>query len=268
MNYTIIIPARYDSTRFPGKPLAMLGDAPLLQHVYQRAIRSAASQVIIATDDERIEQVAKDFGADVCMTSSQHQNGTMRLAEVIDTRQIDDSKIIVNLQGDEPFIPVTCLDQVAQLLAEDTRCGVATLGCPLTKPADIRNPNIVKVATDKDGYALYFSRAPIPWGQAAPQSVANNIHVRHIGLYAYTAKFLRQYTQMQVCVLESMESLEQLRILWHGEKIKVAMTEQATGAGIDSPEDLQKAQSTLNLPSSLRAQRKQGEAIQNKSKID
>ncbi len=244
MAYTIIIPARYASTRFPGKPLAMLGDKPMLQHVYERAVSSAATQVIIATDDERIEQAAVDFGADVCMTSDQHESGTERLAEVVDVRGIEDSEVIVNLQGDEPFMPAACLDQVAQLLIDDSQCGMATLGHPLNDRTDIDNPNIVQLVTDKNGYAMYFSRAPIPWNRDEPQSVGS-AYVRHIGLYAYTAKFLREYSKMEACELESIEALEQLRVLWHGEKIKVAVTELDTGVGIDSPEDMEKAKNVL-----------------------
>lgn len=244
MAYTIIIPARYASTRFPGKPLAMLGDKPMLQHVYERASSCGASRVIIATDDVRIEQAAKDFGADVCMTSDQHESGTERLAEVVDIRQIVDSEVIVNLQGDEPFMPAECLDQVAQLLIDDSQCGMATLGHRLNNRADIDNPNIVQLVTDKNGYAMYFSRAPIPWNRDEPQAVGN-AYVRHIGLYAYTAKFLREYSQMEACELESIEALEQLRVLWHGQKIKVAITELDTGVGIDSPEDLEKVNNAL-----------------------
>lgn len=242
--YTIIIPARYASTRFPGKPLAMLGDKPVLQHVYERATGSAASNVIIATDDERIEKAARRFGADVCMTSSGHDSGTERLAEVVDRREMAGSDVIVNLQGDEPFMPAACLDQVAQLLIDDSQCGMATLGHRLHDRADIDNPNIVKLITDKNGYALYFSRAPVPWNRDAPQS-AGQACIRHIGLYAYTADFLRRYIKMQPCELESIEALEQLRVLWHGDKIKVAVTGLDTGVGIDSPQDLEKAQKRL-----------------------
>jgi len=248
-NYSIIIPARFTSTRFPGKPLAMLGDKPVLQHVYERACQSQAQRVIIATDDHRIEAAAIAIGAEVCMTSADHVSGSERLAEVVARQQIADSEILVNVQGDEPFIPTACIDQVAGLLAADSSCGMSTLCHAIESREEIDNPNVVKVVRDANGNALYFSRAAIPWdreGNALIESdPIKNQYFRHIGLYAYTAGFLRRYTEMPPCQLEQIEALEQLRVLWHGEKIRVAVTELDTGIGIDTPEDLQRANAVL-----------------------
>lgn len=246
MKYSIIIPARFASTRFPGKPLALLGEKPLLQHVYERACESQAGRVIIATDDGRIEAAAVAMEAEVCMTSPDHDCGTERLAEVVKRYQIADDEIIVNLQGDEPFMPVECIDQVASLLREDTQSGMSTLCHVINSKEEIENPNIVKVIMDQQGYAIYFSRAPVPWDRNGEEhGLPESLYYRHIGLYAYTAGFLRRYIEMQPCGLEKIEALEQLRVLWHGEKIRVGITDYKTGMGIDTPEDLEMANDAL-----------------------
>ena len=242
MRYTIIIPARYHSRRFPGKPLADLAGKPLLQHVYERARQSAAERVIIATDDRRIARVAEDFKAEVCMTSRRHENGSQRLTEVVDKYALADAAVIVNLQGDEPFMPAACLDQVAALLS-DERCGMATLCHRLERDAELADPNVVKLVMDKHGDALYFSRAAIPHCRDA---ATPPMYYRHIGLYAYSAGFLRRYARMAPCEMETAEALEQLRPLWHGEKIKVGVTALATGIGVDTPRDLQRAHALLS----------------------
>ena len=241
MSYTIIIPARYASTRFPGKPLIDLAGKTILQHTFELANNSSARCVIIATDDKRIESLAHKIGAEVCMTSDQHNNGSERLAEVAAIYEMNDDEIIVNLQGDEPFMPVQCLDQVAGLLQSEHHCGMATLCHPLIERKDIDNPNIVKLVADRYGYAMYFSRAPIPWNRNKPVS-AKADYFRHIGLYAYTAGFLRKYIQIPECKLESVEALEQLRVLWNGDKIKVGITDIDIGISIDTPEDMEKAE--------------------------
>lgn len=246
MKYSIIIPARFASTRFPGKPLALLGEKPLLQHVYERACESQAGRVIIATDDGRIEAAAVAMEAEVCMTSPDHDCGTERLAEVVKRYQIADDEIIVNLQGDEPFMPVECIDQVASLLREDTQSGMSTLCHVINSKEEIENPNIVKVIMDQQSYAIYFSRAPVPWDRNSEEhGLRESLYYRHIGLYAYTAGFLRRYIEMQPCGLEKIEALEQLRVLWHGEKIRVGITDYKTGMGIDTPEDLERANDAL-----------------------
>lgn len=239
MSYRIIIPARYGSTRLPGKPLLDIGGKPLLQHVFESACASTAESVIIATDDMRIESAAEAFGARVCMTAVTHQSGSERLAEVVDRLQEPDDSIIVNLQGDEFGMPVKLLDQVATLLANAPAAAMATLCEPIRHVVDWRNPNVVKVVCDQNGRALYFSRAPIPWQE---RPTANNVRaLRHIGLYAYRAGYLRDYVRLSPSRLELCERLEQLRALYHGADIRVAMASEAPGLGIDTPADLEKA---------------------------
>lgn len=242
MNYSIIIPARYGSVRFPGKLLAMLGEKTVLHHTYERAIESSAMQVIIATDDVRIQNAAKEFGATVCMTSAKHSSGTERLAEVIDQRHMEDDAVIVNLQGDEPFITPASLDQVANLLLRAPGYSISTLCHLIDDPNEITDPHIVKLVLDAAGDAVYFSRAPIPWDR---DRSGNTAYYRHIGLYAYTARFLREYITLAPCDLEKVEALEQLRVLYYGKKIKVGISEEESTIGIDTPEDIQKAEKTL-----------------------
>ena len=247
MAYTIVIPARFASTRFPGKPLEKLAGKPIIQHVHECAKRSKASHIIIATDDERIAKSAEEFGADVCMTSDLHASGTERINEVITQRNIADNEIIVNLQGDEPLMPATCLDQVAELLGNDDSAVMATLSSPIETPDDIFNSNIVKVVRDKDKRALYFSRAPIPWQRGEFDKNTSDLSIefnwqRHIGLYAYRAAYIKEYISLAPGPLEKIESLEQLRILWHGGKIIVDEAAEIPGPGIDTKEELQKAE--------------------------
>jgi len=239
MNYTIIIPARYASSRFPGKPLAMLGDKTILQHVHERAMESSAAHVIIATDDERINEAAQSFGAATCMTSTEHSSGTERLAEVVEQCRIPDETVIVNLQGDEPFVTAASLDQVADLILQAPDYEMSTLCHSIDDPDEVADPHIVKVVLNECGDAMYFSRAPIPWDRDRHGSVS---YYRHIGLYAYTARFLLHYAELAPCELEKVEALEQLRVLYHGKRIKVGITEDDSVIGIDTPEDLQKAE--------------------------
>ena len=235
--FKIVIPARYASTRLPGKPLRLIGDRPMLQHVYDRARQTGAEAVIIATDDSRIEQAARGFSARVCMTSPEHTSGTERLGEVVEKMQWYDDEIIVNVQGDEPLIPPTLISQVAAGLAGHADAAVATLAHPVASAAEALEPNVVKVVRDRSGYALYFSRAAIPFCRDV-QDMDGQSSLRHIGLYAYRAGFLRHYRKLEVSPLEQLEKLEQLRVLWHGMKIFVGMAAQLPGPGVDTEADL------------------------------
>ena len=251
MSYSIIIPARYESTRLPGKPLRMLAGKPLLQHVYEQALKSQAGRVIIATDDARIEDFANTIQADVCMTASQHCSGTERIAEVITKTGLDDDEVIVNLQGDEPMMAPACLDQVAGLLKDkDETASMATLCEQIHSAADIFDPNTVKVIIDQHGYAMYFSRAPIPWHRDSFNDATSEMpdaqsYYRHIGLYAYRARFIRHYLEAEVCPLEKTESLEQLRVLYMGHKIRIAAAIESTGPGVDTEADLNRVEAML-----------------------
>ena len=249
MSFTVIIPARYASSRLPRKPLADIVGKPMIQHVWKKAQQASANRVIIATDHEEIEKVAKAFGAEVCMTSTEHNSGTERLSEVIEKMAIADNEIIVNVQGDEPLIPPAIIQQVAQNLAEN-RVNMATLAVKLETKEELFNPNCVKVVTDQKGMALYFSRAAIPFARdhfadCDDAFVASQPYLRHIGIYAYRAKFVNQYIRWQPTVLEKLESLEQLRALWYGEKIHVELAKEAPQVGVDTLEDLERVRAIL-----------------------
>lgn len=238
----VVIPARYASTRLPGKPLVDVAGKPLIQRVYECARDSGAQSVVIATDDERIHAVAEGFGARACMTGAQHRSGTERLAEVIEKLGIDEQEVVVNLQGDEPLIPPALIRQVADTLTSHSRAAVATACCVIRNQAEFTDPNVVKVVFDRRGYALYFSRAPIPWPRAAMAEKRQGrigAH-RHIGLYAYRAGFVRRYAGWRQCAPEEAEQLEQLRVLWHGERIAVCETKELPVPGVDTPEDLER----------------------------
>jgi 3-deoxy-manno-octulosonate cytidylyltransferase (CMP-KDO synthetase) len=243
MSYTVVIPSRYGSSRLPGKPLLSIGDKPMVQHVWERASRSAADRVIIATDDERIEQAARGFGAEVMLTRADHVSGTDRLQEVAATLELADDHIVVNVQGDEPLIPPAVIDQVAANLAANPGAGIATLCEPIEDRADLENPNVVKVVADAQGRALYFSRAPIPWprdafaGQGAPLPAGDH-WFRHIGIYAYRSGFLHQFVNWPPAPQESLEQLEQLRAQYNGVEIHVAPCCEAVPAGVDTQADL------------------------------
>ncbi len=249
MAFSIIIPARYNSSRLPGKALVDIAGKPMVQHVYERAIESKPDQVIIATDDERIEKVAKNFGADVCMTSSEHPSGTDRLAEVINQRDFADNEIIINVQGDEPCLPAALIKQVADDLSEHPQADMATLYREISDSDEIFDPNAVKVLLDKEGYALYFSRAPIPWLRDhfnTETPLPNQLpHKRHIGLYGYRAHFLKAYSKLAVSELEQHESLEQLRVLYHGKRIHLTAAKIDPGHGVDTQQDLEKVRALI-----------------------
>ncbi|ATG17984.1 MULTISPECIES: 3-deoxy-manno-octulosonate cytidylyltransferase [Providencia] len=239
--FTVIIPARYASTRLPGKPLADIHGKPMVVRVMEQAIKSGASRVIIATDHTDVAAAVIAAGGEACMTNPDHQSGTERLAEVIDTYGFSDDEIIVNVQGDEPLIPPEIIRQVAQNL-QGSQANMGTLAVPIHSAQEAFNPNAVKVVMDKDGYALYFSRATIPWDRdqfAKSKETIGDTFLRHIGIYAYRAGFIRRYIAWDASPLEKIEMLEQLRVLWYGEKIHVAVAEKAPGAGVDTPEDLE-----------------------------
>ncbi|MBF0751233.1 MULTISPECIES: 3-deoxy-manno-octulosonate cytidylyltransferase [unclassified Pasteurella] len=251
MSFTVIIPARFASSRLPGKPLADIAGKPMIQHVFEKAQQSGANRVIIATDNEKVAKVAQSFGAEVCMTSEQRNSGTERLAEVVEKLTISDDEIIVNIQGDEPLIPPAIVRQVAENLAK-FKVNMATLAVKIHEPEELFNPNVVKVLTDKEGYVLYFSRSVIPYDRDQfmdLQDVANvtltDVYLRHIGIYAYRAGFIKKYVQWAPTQLENLEKLEQLRVLWYGERIHVELAKEVPAVGVDTAEDLEKVRSIL-----------------------
>lgn len=243
MRFKVVIPARYGSTRLPGKPLRDLAGKPMLWHVFQRGIESGAEEVIIATDDERIRDAATKFGATVCMTAAEHPSGTDRIEEVTRAQGWETETIVVNLQGDEPLMPPTLLIQVAQGLAAHPYAGMATLCTPIMSVDELFDPHVVKVVRNQRGDALLFSRAALPWDRDAfqhqpPRLETHAAHARHIGLYAYRVGFLQRYVKWPPCDLERTESLEQLRVLWNGESIYVAEAQEVPGHGVDTENDL------------------------------
>jgi len=237
----VIIPARYASTRLPGKPLADIAGKPMIQRVYERARESGARTVAVATDDARIRAACEKFGAAVCMTSVTHRSGTERIAEAIQKLGLGPDEIVVNVQGDEPDISPGLIDRVARTLADHPAAAAATACCPIASDSEHNNPNVVKVVCAKDGHALYFSRAPIPFLRSA-RHPAPSVAARHIGIYAYRAGFVGRYVALPPCPLEEAEQLEQLRILWNGERIAVCriQPEEAPRISVDSPEDLER----------------------------
>ncbi|WP_241606993.1 3-deoxy-manno-octulosonate cytidylyltransferase [Rosenbergiella australiborealis] len=247
MGFVVIIPARYASSRLPGKPLADIHGKPMIIHVLNQARAAGADRVIVATDHMDVAAAVTAAGGEVCMTRADHQSGTERLAEVIEKYRFDDSTIIVNVQGDEPLIPPLIIKQVADNLAS-AECGMATLSAPITDAHEAFNPNAVKVVTDKQGFALYFSRATIPWDRdrfAQSQDAIGDQFQRHLGIYAYRASFIRRYIRWEPCPLEQCELLEQLRVLWNGEKIHVAQATAIPAVGVDTAEDLERVRDVL-----------------------
>lgn len=244
--YHVVIPARYASERLPGKVLLDLAGKPMLQHVWQRAMESSAESVVIATDDERIVAAAESFGAQVVLTRSDHQSGSDRIAECAEHLAWPDDYLVVNLQGDEPLMPSVCLDQLAALLNASPDCEVASLYWPMTEADEVRNPNAVKVVTNSDGTALYFSRSPVPYPRGYPDveaALSAGIEwKRHLGLYAYRLKALKRFTASEPTPLEMAERLEQLRIMEQGGRIAMAIACEFIPAGIDTAEDLERVQ--------------------------
>ena len=243
-DFDIVIPARYASSRLPGKPLRDVAGKTLLQRVYECACRTDARRIIIATDDHHISDAAEGFGAEVVMTSSDHASGTDRLAEVCKKLSYGEDHIIVNLQGDEPLVPKQLIHQVADGLNNDPHATIVTICKDIRNQRDYTDPSIVKVVTNKQGYALYFSRAPIPWARQddglATRWPTRPDHVfHHIGLYAYRAGYLARFAAASPCELENIEKLEQLRALWNGEVIRVLKARSVPGPGVDTLADLE-----------------------------
>ncbi|MFT4635808.1 MAG: 3-deoxy-manno-octulosonate cytidylyltransferase (CMP-KDO synthetase) [Arenicella sp.] len=234
MSFTVIIPARYASSRLPGKALVDILGKPMIAHVVDRARESSASRVIVATDDQRIAEAVSALDCEVCMTRADHQSGSDRLAEVVKKLKIEDQEIVVNVQGDEPLIPGKLIDQVAKALEIAGDAVMSTAASAIDNQSDIENPNIVKVVFSRSGRALYFSRAPIPY--ARDQRVANAWH--HIGIYAYRGSFLKRYDQLSFSTMEQTENLEQLRVLDNGDSIMVETVDYDTGIGVDTAQDL------------------------------
>lgn len=244
MDFRVIIPARYASTRLPGKLLLDIAGKPMIQHVYERAMASGAESVVIATDDDRICKVAEDFGATVCMTSPDHPSGTERLSEAVVALGYLEDEVIVNLQGDEPLVPPAVIRQVAEDLEKYENARVATLYEPVKSIEELFDPNCVKVVMNKRGYALYFSRGPIAWDrenfQIPPkknQRLATE-HYRHVGIYAYRVSSLQEYMEWESSPLEQMEKLEQLRILWNGGRIHLTQAVESVPHDVNSEADL------------------------------
>lgn len=243
MDFTVIIPARYAATRLPGKPLADLGGRPLLQWVHERALASGAARVVVATDDARIEAAAQAFGAEVVVTSPEHRSGTDRIADAARQLGLPDDALVVNVQGDEPLMPPPLIRQVAANLAAHPAADMATLSQRILTLSDLASPHVVKVVCDREGYALYFSRALIPQprdGMPEAEHLADAVPgwQRHIGIYAYRVGFLRAFVHWPPAAIESTEMLEQLRALWNGASIHVAEACAPAPVGVDTPEDL------------------------------
>lgn len=264
MNFNVIIPARFASSRLPGKPLADIAGRPMIQYVWQKALESGAKRVIVATDNLDIKQVVENFGGEVCLTSDTHNSGTERLAEVVEKLNFADDEVIVNIQGDEPLIPPEIVTQVAENLRKNG-VNMATLAVKIDDPVELFNPNAVKLVMAENGNVLYFSRSVIPWNRdlftslltdptklsslsdtkLATLDLSQQTYLRHIGIYAYTAGFIRRYVNWQPTLLEQTESLEQLRVLYYGEPIHCALAIKTPPTGVDTAEDLAKVREIL-----------------------
>ena len=260
MDFHVVIPARFASTRLPGKPLLPIAGKPMVIRVAEQAAKSGAQQIWIATDHQPIIAAVHEHGFKACLTHVHHASGTDRIAEVVEQHNWTDDTIVVNVQGDEPLIPPALIRAVAQHLHDHPECAIATACHPIHDEAAMRNPNIVKAVLDKDGNALYFSRAPIPYprdifavssltptlSRGERQLLPDNLTVlRHIGIYAYRAGFLRAFRQLSPAAIEQIEALEQLRALWHGYKIGVTVTADAPPGGVDTEADLHAARNTF-----------------------
>jgi 3-deoxy-manno-octulosonate cytidylyltransferase (CMP-KDO synthetase) len=252
VKFTVVIPARYASTRLPGKPLADIGGKPMVVRVAERAAKSGATTVVVATDDRRILDAVSAHGFRALMTRKDHASGTDRIAEVAKQLRLPASHIVVNVQGDEPLIAPALIRRVADNLAAHREAAIATAACRIRDAADIANPNVVKVVLDRNGLALYFSRAPIPWardawtggktGRSLPPGLPA---LRHLGIYAYRCSFLKTYSRLAPAPIEQFEALEQLRALAHGHRISVAISAAAPHPGVDTPRDLARVRRLL-----------------------
>ena len=244
MSFTVLIPARLASTRLPRKPLADIAGIPMVVRVARRAAQSAARDVVVAADHADIVEACSAHGVRVLLTRSDHATGSDRLAEACELLGLADGDIVVNVQGDEPLIDPTLIDACATLLARSSDCVMSTAAHAIDEPAEFTNPNVVKLVCDQAGRALYFSRSPIPWwrdGYASGVSALGTpAPLRHIGLYAYQVGFLKRFPTLSASPLETLESLEQLRVLWHGERIAVHVSDTRPGPGVDTPDDLER----------------------------
>ncbi len=242
MNFTVLVPARLASTRLPNKPLADIAGLPMIVRVARNAARSAAVRVVVAADDARIVEACCAHGVEALLTRTDHPTGSDRLAEACERLGLDGTDLVVNVQGDEPLLDPRMIDACAALLAQHPDCVMSTAAHAIDAVDELDNPNVVKVVLDAAGRALYFSRAPIPWWRDARAAgalpIPNPAPLRHIGLYAYQAGFLRSFPTLAASPLEHIEALEQLRVLWHGERIAVHISDTRPGPGVDTPEDL------------------------------
>lgn len=253
MDYTVIIPARMASSRLQGKPLADLAGLPMVVRVAQRAAQSGASRVVVAADDPRVVAACQSHGVEALLTRQDHVSGSDRLAEACELLGLPDDALVVNVQGDEPLIPPTLIDDVARVLAKRAEADMGTAAHAIHELAEFSNPNVVKVVMDARQIALYFSRAPIPWwrdGQSAEgfKALPSPAPLRHIGIYSYRVGFLRAFPQLPPAPIEAMESLEQLRALWHGHRIAVHVSDLAPGPGVDTPADLERVRGIFTNP--------------------
>lgn len=248
--FTVVIPARMASSRLPDKPLADIGGLPMVVRVAQRALQSEAGQVVVAADDERIVAACTTHGVQALLTRQDHLSGSDRLAEACQLLGLPDDAVVVNVQGDEPLIPPALINEVARVLSERPDASMSTAAHAISSVEEFTNPNVVKVVMDARQMALYFSRAPIPWwreGQADSgfKALPSPAPLRHIGIYAYRAGFLALFPTLPPAPIETMESLEQLRALWHGHRIAVHVTPEAPGPGVDTPQDLARVRSLI-----------------------
>lgn len=247
MSFTVVIPARLASTRLPNKPLADLAGQPMIVRVARRAALSKAGRIVVATDAPEVLAACAAHGVEAIATRADHPSGSDRLAEACQLLGLDGTDLVVNVQGDEPLIAPAMIDACAAQLQARPDCVMSTVAHALDDPAEFANPNVVKLVTDLRGTALYFSRAPIPWWRDAsqPPGPQSGTALRHVGLYAYHAAFLRRFPQLAVSPLERIESLEQLRVLWHGERIAVHVSDERPGPGVDTPEDLERVRALI-----------------------
>jgi 3-deoxy-manno-octulosonate cytidylyltransferase (CMP-KDO synthetase) len=250
MAFIVVIPARQASSRLPNKPLQEIAGEPMIYWTWKQARKSGAHRVIVATESQTVADVCHEFGAEVCLTGDHHQSGTERIAEVLEMSLVPDDEIVVNVQGDEPMLPITLIHQVVQGLENNHDIPMATLCEPIEDIETLFNPNVVKVNRDIHSCAINFSRACLPWGRdefaQSPKQMPDFPYRRHIGLYAYRAGFVRKYVQWPESHLEQLEKLEQLRVLWHGEKILVLDALEDAGIGVDTTQDLEKIRQIFN----------------------
>ncbi|MDN3922051.1 3-deoxy-manno-octulosonate cytidylyltransferase [Roseateles violae] len=245
MSFSVIVPARLASTRLPNKPLADIAGLPMIVRVARRAALSGARQVVVATDSQEVLQACAEHQVKAVLTRADHASGSDRLAEACELLGLDGDDLVVNVQGDEPLIAPSMIDACAALLRDRPQCVMSTVAHALDDASEYANPNVVKLVTDAQGLALYFSRAPIPFWRDGAGAMQAGTALRHVGLYAYHAGFLRRFPTLALSPLEQIESLEQLRVLWHGEKIAVHVSTERPGPGVDTPEDLERVRALI-----------------------